>query len=356
MYSSLTLYLTERCNYACTYCYQERGARTIGRSVLDTSLDVFLPRLRRQGEVHFYGGEPLLAFDRIRRAVATARSRLGAGRTLRFGLTTNGSLLDDRVIGFLQDHRFRVQLSFDGLAQDRGRRPGSFRPLLRLIERLLRTPGLDLETNSVFTPGTIHLLAESLKLIHGLGVADIHVAFSNLEPWPKAALDVMRSQLGSYARFARRRRRETGRIPLDAFRPGRRPDFFVCGAARNRIAVGPDGTVWGCYLFIDHFRGRRRSAEARGYSLGPVDRFETDSGRLMPSALKRYGRLQMPAFKTAALHCWACPQLAECAICPLEAAAPGGTIGLIPEGTCRIAGILRESRARFLSDPRLPTA
>jgi sulfatase maturation enzyme AslB (radical SAM superfamily) len=356
MYSSLTLYLTERCNYSCAYCYQARGGRTIGLSVLDAALDVFLPRLRPQGEVHFYGGEPLLAFARIRRAVPAAEGQLGPGRTLRFGLTTNGSLLDDGVLGFLRDHRFRVQLSFDGLAQDEGRRAGSFRPLLRLIERLLRSRGLDLETNSVFTPGTVHLLAESLKLIHGLGVADIHLAFSNLEPWPTAALDVLKSQLGAYARFARRRRRETGEIPLDLFRPGRRDDYFVCGAARNRIAVGPDGTVWGCYLFIDHFRGRRRSAEARGYSLGPVERFETDSGSRLSSALERYGRLQMPAFKTAALHCWACPQLAECAICPLEAAAPGGTIGLIPEWTCRIARILRTARARFLSGTRSPAA
>jgi len=348
-YSALTLYVTERCNYSCVYCYQERGRRTLPLSDLVRALDVFLPRLSAEGEIDFYGGEPLLAFGLIRRAVQAAERKLGRGRKVRFGLTTNGSLLDDDAVAFLGDHRFRILVSFDGLAQDVSRRRGSGRVLVNRLERLLRNPALSVETNSVFTPKTVSLLAGSLKLIHELGVPEIHLSLSNLEPWPEAALASLEKQLNEYGRFARNRRRKTGECPLDVLRSSGRTGYFACGAGANRIAVAPDGTVWGCHLFIDHFRGRRRSAEARGYSFGRPGRFLEASPAVCHEIMTRYSRLNMFGFRTPERACLACPDVGECAVCPLEAAPPGGTIGCIPTWTCRIAKILSAARDGFQS-------
>ncbi|MBN2206814.1 MAG: hypothetical protein JW742_05370, partial [Candidatus Aminicenantes bacterium] len=273
--------------------------------------------------------------------------RSASRRPVRFGLTTNGSLLDDRVVSFLEEHRFRIQVSFDGLAQDLSRRKGSRRVLTERIARLLRSPALQVETNSVFTPRTVTFLSGSLKLLHDLGVPEIHLSLSSLDPWPRAALAELRRQLRAYGRYARSRPGPGGRPPLDLFRPANGNAVFICVAGSDRVAVAPDGTVWGCHLFIDHFWGRRRSTEARRYNLGRIDRFQNPSPSRLAEIRAPYAGLSAFRFRTPDGPCWACPDVGDCAICPLDASPPGGEIGLIPAWTCRTEKILREARDWF---------
>jgi sulfatase maturation enzyme AslB (radical SAM superfamily) len=347
-FSTLLLYLTERCNFRCSYCYQLRGRQTMTPAVLDRALDVFLPHLAARSEIHFYGGEPLVAFDLIRRAVAAVENKNG-GRRIRFGLTTNGSLITDDILAFFRDHRFRLLVSFDGLAQHVGREQESTATVLPALERLVDAPEIRVETNSVFTPKTVRYLSGSVRLIHELGVRDIHLAFSNLEPWSGAALTALGDELAAIRRFAGAWRKKTGRVPLAEFRPGRGRGIFVCGGGTNRIAVAPDGTVWGCHLFIDHFRGRSTSREARSYSFGRVGRFVGSGRRAHPAVAARYASLRMTRFMTPDGPCLTCPEVEDCAICPLDAAAPGTEIGRIPRWACRIAKELRTAREKFLA-------
>lgn len=317
--------------------------------VLDRALDVFLPHLAARSEIHFYGGEPLLAFDLIRRAVTAVQRKNGGRRKIRFGLTTNGSLITDDILQFIRDHRFRLLVSFDGLAQDRGRRRGSFGTLVPSLERLLDSPAVKVETNSVFTPNTVRHLSRSVRLIHELGVENIHLAFSNLAPWPEPSLSALSKELAATGRFAASWRKKTGRIPLVEFRPGKGRGIMTCGGGTNRISVAPDGTVWGCHLFFDHFRGSLNSAESRFYSFGRLKEFVRSQRRIHPEITARYASLRMTRFRTPDGPCRVCPEVSDCAICPLDAAAPGTEIGRIPRWTCRIAKALRAERERFLA-------
>jgi sulfatase maturation enzyme AslB (radical SAM superfamily) len=317
--------------------------------VLDRALDAFLPHLVARSEIHFYGGEPLLAFDLIRRTVRAVETKKGGYRKIRFGLTTNGSLITDDILRFIRDHRFRLMVSFDGLAQDRGRRRGSFGTLVPSLERLLSIPAVKVETNSVFTPSTVRHLSGSIRLIHELGVEDIHLAFSNLAPWPEPALAALSRELGAVRRFAGAWRKRTARIPLVEFRPGKGRGIMTCGGGTNRISVAPDGTVWGCHLFFDHFRGNRNSEESRAYSFGRLEGFVHPQWRIHPEITARYASLRMTRFMTPDGPCRVCPEVADCAICPLDAAAPGTEIGRIPRWTCRIAKALRTERKKFLT-------
>jgi uncharacterized protein len=70
---------------------------------------------RRNLEVDFFGGEPLLNFDVVKRLVAYARSiEQDAKKNFRFTLTTNGMLIDDDVIDFANREMHNVVLSLDG--------------------------------------------------------------------------------------------------------------------------------------------------------------------------------------------------------------------------------------------------
>ena len=106
----VTVILTATCNLRCAYCYQDRKQpRRMGWETLRRAVDLLLGSRRRDLELWFGGGEPLLEFPLLRRAVGYAEAACPPAKRLRFGLSTNGLLLDDDRADFLAAHRFSMQ-------------------------------------------------------------------------------------------------------------------------------------------------------------------------------------------------------------------------------------------------------
>ena len=112
----MTLAVTGECNLRCRYCYQnaKSGAR-MPWAVLKAAADSVLASTSPRVDVVFAGGEPMLAFDLIERAVAYIERRRPAGLGVQYSLATNGTLLGPDAIAFLDRHRFDIELSFDGV-------------------------------------------------------------------------------------------------------------------------------------------------------------------------------------------------------------------------------------------------
>ncbi len=125
--SQLTLSLTERCNLRCEYCphthdgltwQRAHSDREMSREVMTRALRYFLPRSvgAEHASVSFYGGEPLLAFERVKDAVAIIEAETPRP-DLRIIVDTNGLLLrDEQILAFLIEHRLHLQISLDGPA------------------------------------------------------------------------------------------------------------------------------------------------------------------------------------------------------------------------------------------------
>ena len=79
------------------------------------SIDLFLENSSEIDNVGigFYGGEPFMNFPLIRQAVEYA-DKLFVGKNVEYSLTTNGTLMTDEIISYLNDHDFRVMFSIDG--------------------------------------------------------------------------------------------------------------------------------------------------------------------------------------------------------------------------------------------------
>ncbi|HZP41845.1 MAG TPA: quinohemoprotein amine dehydrogenase maturation protein [Candidatus Binatia bacterium] len=130
--ATLVLNVNTGCNLSCTYCYKEDLATPAAgkRMTLATAADAFELLLREAAERHrvnlaFFGGEPLTNLPLIREVVAYAERRAHeVGKTVDFTLTTNGTLLTDEVIAWLDAHRFGLTVSMDGPRElhDRNRR------------------------------------------------------------------------------------------------------------------------------------------------------------------------------------------------------------------------------------------
>lgn len=129
---ALCLHIAHDCNMCCKYCFAGEGEYSGDRSLMSfevgkKALDFLIEKsgTRRNLEVDFFGGEPLLNFDVVKQLVAYARSiEKEKGKNFRFTLTTNGVLLDDEVMEWANKECYNVVLSLDGRKEtnDRMRR------------------------------------------------------------------------------------------------------------------------------------------------------------------------------------------------------------------------------------------
>ena len=119
---ALCLHIAHDCNLACKYCFAEEGEYHGRRALMDfetgkQALDFLIANSgkRRNLEVDFFGGEPLLNFDVVKQTVEYARSLENKyNKNFRFTITTNGLLLDDDKIDFINKEMYDVVLSLDG--------------------------------------------------------------------------------------------------------------------------------------------------------------------------------------------------------------------------------------------------
>lgn len=109
--------LTNKCNMHCKYCQaQSENSNNYGfmtKATAKRAVDIALQSPDLLLTFEFQGGEPLLNFDVLKYIVEYAESRKGQKRIL-YSITTNGTLITDKVIDFFQKYCVSVSISLDG--------------------------------------------------------------------------------------------------------------------------------------------------------------------------------------------------------------------------------------------------
>ena len=119
---ALCLHIAHTCNLNCSYCFASQGKYHGERAIMSfevgkRALDFLIENsgTRRNLEVDFFGGEPLMNFQVVKDLVAYARSiEKQHNKNFRFTLTTNGVLVDEDVIEWANKECHNVVLSLDG--------------------------------------------------------------------------------------------------------------------------------------------------------------------------------------------------------------------------------------------------
>lgn len=119
---ALCLHIAHDCNLACKYCFAEEGEYHGRRALMSfevgkKALDFLIENSgnRRNLEVDFFGGEPLMNWEVVKQLVEYGRSKEKEyNKNFRFTLTTNGVLLNDEIMEFLNQEMSNVVLSLDG--------------------------------------------------------------------------------------------------------------------------------------------------------------------------------------------------------------------------------------------------
>ncbi len=152
---ALCLHICHDCNLRCRYCFADEGAYHNVREMmsLETAKAAIDFLIRESGnrkvlEVDFFGGEPLMNLSVIKETVAYAKAEAAKrGKRFLFTTTTNGLLLDDDAIAFLNAEMENVVLSLDGRKEvhDAVRKTvsgkGSFDAVIEKIKKFVKIRG-----------------------------------------------------------------------------------------------------------------------------------------------------------------------------------------------------------------------
>lgn len=166
---NLMILPNNRCNFHCTYCYSAYG-RTNSEIKIETllcGLRYFLSPDRIAGKrvtiSVLGGGEPLLSWNIVKQGLEYVyKLTASRGDVLPISLVTNGSIVNDEIIGFCLEHNISLSVSFDILKDVQNKQRGKYNTVCDNINRLAAS-GLDLAFNTVITKDNVNRMEEMIE-------------------------------------------------------------------------------------------------------------------------------------------------------------------------------------------------
>ena len=278
---ALCLHVAHDCNLRCRYCFAEEGEYHGARSLMSAevgkaSLDFLIRESgsRKNLEVDFFGGEPLMNFGVVKEIVEYGRSlEEKSGKKFRFTMTTNGMLLDENKLDYINKEMYNLVLSLDGRKEinDKMRKcingASSYDIIVPKFQKAADSRG---QTNyylrGTFTAENLDF-AEDVKHMAELGFKQISV-----EPVvsdENAPYSIKNEHLDGICKEYEK----LTKYLIDENEKGAGLNFFHfmmdltggpcvwkrtsgCGAGSEYLAVTPEGELYPCHQFvgIDGFR------------------------------------------------------------------------------------------------------
>lgn len=272
---ALCLHVAHTCNLNCAYCFASQGKYHGERALMSfdvgkRALDFLVENSggRRNLEVDFFGGEPLMNWDTVKKLVGYARSiEKDKGKNFRFTLTTNGMLIDDDVIDFSNREMHNVVLSLDGRKEinDRVRVDysgrGSFDTIVPKFQKLVKARGgKDYYMRGTFTHANPDF-TNDIKAMLDLGFDKLSMEPVVCAPGDEAALTqedlpVVLEQYEILAFDMLKKQREGRGYTFYHYMIDLKGGPCVykrlsgCGSGTEYMAVTPWGDLYPCHQFV----------------------------------------------------------------------------------------------------------
>ena len=283
---NLVLSLTERCNLRCTYCYykvsHEARSLVMSNDIMEAAIRLAFERTislnQRFLNITFFGGEPLLCMDSIRRGVELAKGLvqeqfgedvlLGPPTSnttspkfrLRFAVNTNATLLNEDIIEYMKREKFRIYLSLDGPESHHNicRRQVSGEGSFKLIEpHIPALTKLDTVVLSVVTRDNMRSLTDAARWIQAQGFRNMTAAVDFDGKWTGEEFDVLAAEYEKLAEFWLELKRKNVPFYLGTIQDklkfrltGQRHRTSSCQVAEGIVACAANGNLFPCTRFI----------------------------------------------------------------------------------------------------------
>ena len=271
---AMCLHVAHDCNMRCGYCFADDGAFLGERGLLTAdmgkkAIDFLLEKSgsRHNLEIDFFGGEPLINFDVVMELVAYGREREQEfDKNIRFTITTNGMLLDEKKEDFINRNMDNVILSIDGRKEvnDRMRKTaggqGTYDHIVENYQRFTKHRDGQYFVRGTFTGYNLDFV-EDVKHLADLGFENVSVEPVVTDENMEYAIneDHIPAILDEYDKLAD--------VYLDYAKNDKQFAFFHfnmdleqgpcvikrvsgCGAGTEYVAVSPEGDIYPCHQFV----------------------------------------------------------------------------------------------------------
>jgi len=295
---ALCLHVAHDCNMRCQYCFAETGEYKVGKREL-MSLEVATKAIdylitssssRRNLEVDFFGGEPLLNFEVVEQTVKYAREQeLKYNKNIRFTLTTNGVLLNDKKIDFFKENNIQLIMSHDGRSKVNNKmRPlagkqGSYEKVTKNFKNAINKGIKDYHIRGTFTSYNKDFV-EDVKHILDLGFDKI--SFEPVVTDPKEDYALEYKDL----KYLKKEYNKLAQLYIKEHKKGNKFKFFHyeidlnqgpclakrlsgCGAGYDYLAVAPNGDLYPCHQFVGIEDFKMGSVHEVGYKKDIANKF-----------------------------------------------------------------------------------
>lgn len=275
---ALCLNVAHDCNLRCKYCFASTGDFGTGRKIMPfetakRAIDFVIQRSgkRRNIEVDFFGGEPLLAWNTVVKTVEYARSvEKEHNKNFRFTITTNGMLLNQEKMDYINREMKNCVLSLDGRKEvNDDHRPtaggtGSYDRIVPRYQQLVAGRGdQEYYVRGTYTKKHPDFAADVMHLARDLGFKNVSVEPATGKPGDPFAIteDELEAAKAEYDKLAREL---LDQPEINFFH------FFVdlqqgpcvikrmrgCGAGSEYVAITPEGDIYPCHQFVgdDEFK------------------------------------------------------------------------------------------------------
>ena len=272
---AMCLLISQDCNLRCEYCFASTGDFGLGRKLMDfktgkKAIDFLLENSgdRENLELDFFGGEPLMNFDVVKQIVVYARSKEKEyNKNFRFTVTTNGILLDDDKIDFINKEMSNVVLSIDGRKEvnDNVRKrldgTGCYDKIIERFKVLVDkrqhqnyyVRGTFTKYNLDFAKDVFHLYEQGFdqisvepvvseaKMPYAITERDLPKVFSEYEKLSEQIIESDKN--GKHFNFFH------FMLDLDQG-PCAIKRLRGCGCGNEYVAINPDGDIYPCHQFV----------------------------------------------------------------------------------------------------------
>ena len=270
---SMCLNVSHLCNLRCEYCFADGGtyngaAENMSLDVARKAIDMIVSKSanRHNLEVDFFGGEPLLNFDVVKKTVEYARSIEKAhNKNFRFTITTNAMLLNDEIIDFFNKEMYNVVVSIDGrrsvhdCVRKTASGKGSFDTAIKNALRFKQ-----LRKGQYYIRGTYTALnkdfSQDVLFLNDLGFDQLSIEPVVLPENHRLAIkkediEQLKAEYDKLAEaYVERRKGEKWfnffHFMLDIYNgPCESKRLVGCGAGNDYVAVAPNGNIYPCHQF-----------------------------------------------------------------------------------------------------------
>lgn len=309
---SLCLHIAHDCNLRCGYCFAGTGdfggyRAMMSKETAEKAVEFAIAgsKMRHNLELDLFGGEPLMNPEVVKHVINYVRRReFETGKNIKLTLTTNGTLLNDDIIQFLNDNRVMLVLSLDGKKETHDNmRPfpnktGSYDAAVRGFKKVIESRnGKNYYLRGTYTHFNPHFAEDTLDMTKIGKELSVEPVVGIDEPYvlTEADLPVLYEEYDKLARAYLQKRREGDAFDFFHFNvaldngPCVAKRLAGCGAGHEYFAITPEGDIYPCHQFV----GREE------YKLGTLE-----TGVVKPDLVQKFRHTHVMT-KAECSTCWA---------------------------------------------------